>query len=191
MPWKNGGGETTEVAIHPAGASLDAFDWRISMARIRVDGPFSAFVGIDRTLAILTGAGIRLALAGQPPVELTQSTDPYSFPADVATSATLLGGAVTDLNVMTRRGRYVARVREGGPRTVVPLVADTTCIVCAAGSLVLRCTERPAQDAYLDCGDAALFDRNPGAIGVDGGLEARFLVVELDRVPGRTGRDVS
>ncbi|MDP1908248.1 MAG: HutD family protein, partial [Hyphomicrobium sp.] len=32
MPWKNGGGETTEIAISPEGAALDSFDWRVSMA---------------------------------------------------------------------------------------------------------------------------------------------------------------
>ena len=30
MPWKNGGGETTEIAVFPAGAGLDDFDWRVS-----------------------------------------------------------------------------------------------------------------------------------------------------------------
>ena len=32
MPWKNGGGETTEIAVFPSGAGLDDFEWRISMA---------------------------------------------------------------------------------------------------------------------------------------------------------------
>ncbi len=55
MPWKNGGGETVEIAIAPAGASLDAFDWRISMACVASSGPFSRLPGIDRTLAVLAG----------------------------------------------------------------------------------------------------------------------------------------
>jgi uncharacterized protein len=53
--WKNGGGKTTEIAVWPPGASLDAFDWRISMATVEQDGPFSEFPGIDRTLALLKG----------------------------------------------------------------------------------------------------------------------------------------
>ncbi len=48
MPWKNGSGETAEIAIWPDGVALDAFDWRISMARVAADGPFSAFAGVDR-----------------------------------------------------------------------------------------------------------------------------------------------
>ena len=57
MPWKNGGGETTEIAVSPEGAGLDDFDWRVSMARVESSGPFSLFAGIDRTLAILEGEG--------------------------------------------------------------------------------------------------------------------------------------
>src|SRR5690348_16103916 len=60
MPWKNGGGETVEVTIAPEGASLDAFDWRVSMARVASSGPFSRFPGVDRTLAVLAGGGMRL-----------------------------------------------------------------------------------------------------------------------------------
>ena len=52
MPWKNGGGETVEVIVHPEGASLSDFGWRVSMATVASDGPFSVFPGIDRTLAV-------------------------------------------------------------------------------------------------------------------------------------------
>jgi environmental stress-induced protein Ves len=47
MPWKNGGGETTEIAVFPDGAGLSDFDWRVSMARVDGDGPFSSFPGIE------------------------------------------------------------------------------------------------------------------------------------------------
>lgn len=103
MPWKNGGGETTEIAASPEGAGLDAFDWRVSMARVDGDGPFSLFPGIDRTLAILDGEGLRLTIEGRDLVALTQQSPPLAFPADVATGSSLLGGPVTDLNVMARR----------------------------------------------------------------------------------------
>ena len=43
MPWKNGGGETTEIAVSPEAAGLDRFDWRVSMARVARNGPFSEF----------------------------------------------------------------------------------------------------------------------------------------------------
>src|SRR4029453_7140835 len=55
-PWKNGAGRTTEIAVHPAGAGLDAFAWRVSIASVERNGPFSAFPGIDRTIVLLDGA---------------------------------------------------------------------------------------------------------------------------------------
>ena len=123
MPWKNGGGETIEVAVSPDGASLDAFDWRVSMARVASPGPFSLFPGIDRTLAILDGAGLRLS-GPEGVVELTASSNPHSFPADVPVEADLPDGAVTDLNVMSRRGR----VRHHLTRRVVDGIATLTCV---------------------------------------------------------------
>jgi uncharacterized protein len=110
MPWKNGGGETVEIAVFPEGAGLSDFDWRISMARVDGDGPFSEFPGIDRTLAILEGAGIILDVDGDIR-RLTIDRAPHSFPADRPTSATLIDGTVTDFNVMSRRGKVAHEVR--------------------------------------------------------------------------------
>lgn len=103
MPWKNGGGETTEIAVFPDDAGLSDFDWRVSMARVDRDGPFSAFPGIDRTLAILDGDGIVLDVEGHEPRRLAPGGAAHAFPADVPTSAALIGGAVVDFNVMSRR----------------------------------------------------------------------------------------
>ncbi|MEX2631088.1 MAG: HutD family protein [Tistlia sp.] len=110
-PWKNGGGESADVALAPEGAGLEDFDWRVSIARVDGDGPFSLFPGVERTLAVLSGEGLRLAVGEAPPVELTPGSAPHRFPADVATDCRLLGGAVTDLNVMARRGRVEARLK--------------------------------------------------------------------------------
>ena len=63
MKWKNGGGETTEIALFPENAGLNDFDWRISMARVESAGPFSLFPGVDRTLSILEGEGPQRAIS--------------------------------------------------------------------------------------------------------------------------------
>lgn len=110
MPWKNGGGETTEIAVFPPGADLSAFGWRISMATVASDGPFSVFPGVDRTLSILQGEGMELDIDGQKSVILTQTSEPLAFPADATTSARLVSGTIVDLNVMTRRGQWKHRV---------------------------------------------------------------------------------
>ena len=110
MPWKNGGGETVEVIVHPQGASLADFGWRVSMATVASDGPFSVFSGIDRTLAVLTGEGMELSIEGLGEKLLTPASAPLPFPADAPTTARLPGGPITDLNVMTRRGVFRHRL---------------------------------------------------------------------------------
>src|SRR5260221_10136315 len=66
IPWKNGGGYTTEIATHPPGSGFASFAWRISVADIEQDSPFSTFNGVDRTLVLLAGGGMRLTGAGEP-----------------------------------------------------------------------------------------------------------------------------
>ena len=131
MPWKNGGGRTTEIAVHPPGAGLDAFDWRVSIADVEADGPFSPFPGIDRTIVLLDGAGMRLA-GGDHAIDLRVRYEPFSFSGDVPMTCTLLSGPVRDFNLMLRRGRVlgsVAALRDGTAR--IAAAAERLCFVAA------------------------------------------------------------
>jgi uncharacterized protein len=160
MAWKNGGGETMEIAIAPPGAALDAFDWRISAALVASDGPFSRFPGIDRTLMILDGSGVRLALDDRAPIDLTAESAPVAFQGDIAAAATLIAGPVADLNVMTRRARFthsVARHRIAAPADLT-IDADIALLLCVAGRV--RVTT-PDGAARLDPRDSLLADDSP------------------------------
>ena len=108
VPWKNGGGVTREVCVSPAGAGMAAFDWRISMAEVTQAGPFSSFDTIDRHLTVLGG---RLELAFDDRTAVLGSGDSLAFAGEATCHGTPLDGPVTDLNVMTRRGRVTASVR--------------------------------------------------------------------------------
>lgn len=135
MPWKNGGGVTTEIMAWPPAAGLDDFDWRISMAQVAAGGPFSVFAGIDRTLAVLAGT-MRLAAGDAEPVALSPQSQPYVFPGDVSTGATLIDGPVLDFNVMTRRGRVshaVERLEFSEP-TEIALGEGISLIFFTSGS---------------------------------------------------------
>ena len=44
-PWKNGGGVTREIAKGAAAGPDDDWGWRISIAEVERDGPFSTFPG--------------------------------------------------------------------------------------------------------------------------------------------------
>ena len=111
MPWKNGGGTTVELAISPADAGLEDFAWRISTAQVAVDGAFSSFPGIDRSLAVLAGNGVCLQRADGLRETLLSGDAIAVFSGEEAISAQLLDGPITDLNLMTRRGVWSHELR--------------------------------------------------------------------------------
>jgi environmental stress-induced protein Ves len=158
MPWKNGGGETVEIAVSPDGTGLADFDWRVSMATVASDGPFSVFPGIDRTLSILDGEGMTLFIEGREPECLTQASEPLPFAADAPTSATLIDGTITDLNVMTRRGRFTHSVRRVSVDgySEVTFGNGITLVLCHRGNAEIDGTMLDADDCLLvSNGDAA------------------------------------
>jgi uncharacterized protein len=179
MPWKNGGGETVEIAISPEGAGLADFDWRVSMASVASDGPFSIFPGIDRTLSILEGSGMRLLIEGRDPVLLTQESDPLAFAADIAVSATLPDGAITDLNVMTRRSAVrhtVARLKIDGDKRE-ELAEATFMLFCASGNVTVHAV---SEGIELSAGDALLLeDGKKDRLSLDG--RALCYAISIDR----------
>jgi environmental stress-induced protein Ves len=178
MPWKNGGGETTEIAVWPQDAGLDDFGWRVSMARVERDGPFSAFPGVDRTLSIIEGVGLRLAVAGRPAAELDGKAEPFVFPADQPTDSTLLGGPVTDLNVMTGRGRFTHRVRRIGISGKAEIVsdADTAILLCRSGSVAVTAAGRTGRLGPLD---SLMLDGSHTTVEAEAGRTAMLFLIEI------------
>ncbi|GEB55841.1 HutD/Ves family protein [Streptomyces gardneri] len=116
--WRNDGGATRQIASRPAGD--EDFVWRASIADIDRDGPFSAFPGVDRTLTLLAGDGVRLSCPGVFDRLLERAGEPFAFSGDLALAAELPGGACRVLNIMVRRGRATARVERVTGRVVPP-----------------------------------------------------------------------
>jgi len=106
VPWCNGGGLTRELLAWPHAQS---WQWRISVAEVRSDGPFSRFDGVQRSLAILHGAGLRLQFVDRT-VELAQGSEPLIFSGTDAVHCTLIDGPVRDLNLMVN-GRSARMTR--------------------------------------------------------------------------------
>jgi environmental stress-induced protein Ves len=104
VPWKNGLGITREIAVEPAGASMDDFFWRVSIADVDTASPFSRFPGIDRTIVLLQGDGFTMTLDGERKHALTTPCQPFAFPGEAQVGVTLAGGATRDFNLMVRRG---------------------------------------------------------------------------------------
>lgn len=104
-PWKNGGGVTREIVSARDDGEAGDFLWRVSIATISTSGPFSRFDNIDRTIAVLSGNGIRLNHPGGT-TELTTSTPPYPFAGETSIYADVVKGETTDLNAMSLRHRF-------------------------------------------------------------------------------------
>jgi uncharacterized protein len=107
--WKNDGGWTTEIARSADGDGAD-FRWRISIAEIERDGPFSSFPGIARDLLLLEGNGIELDIDGAAPRAMTQRFERVHFDGEASVECRLIAGPTRDFNVMARRDSVHAEV---------------------------------------------------------------------------------
>ena len=104
VPWRNGGGWTTVLAQ----SESQPVEWRISVAEIERDGPFSDYSGYDRTI-VAEDAGFTLEFEDGEPVALAP-LQPFSFAGERPVFCRLHGSPVTAFNVMTLRGAYAHEV---------------------------------------------------------------------------------
>ena len=172
-PWKNGGGTTQEIASWPQGAGLDSFGWRVSIATIAAAGPFSVFAGVDRSITLLEGDGVRLFTHdGRIEHRLDVALQPFAFSGDEPIDCTLLGNASNDFNVMTRRGHWRAEVR----------VLDRATAIEAAPHgvlLALRGAWRLDDEACGEGEGLQWADAARGWQAMPEGAEARLLAVRI------------
>lgn len=120
IPWKNGKGVTSELAISE-GHSIDDFTWRISIAQVDKDGAFSDFSGLHRTLVLLEGRGLELCHDDTSFDRLQRPLDYAEFDGGSRTVGTLISGPITDFNVMSRAGRMSAQVGVYRESTELPV----------------------------------------------------------------------
>lgn len=173
-PWKNGGGVTRELAAWPPGAGLDAFDWRISLAEIAADGPFSTFPGVDRVLTVIQGEGLLLTVDDRM-LALDAASPPLDFPGEAPVSARLTHGPISDLNVMVRRGPWRARTRRltVAGASEVPARARVTLVLALDPLRILR----PGGAIDLLPLDAVLLEHGHSSLSLEG--RGRTLISEI------------
>ncbi len=133
MPWANGLGTSYEVA---SDRNVDGvWTWRVAIAPVVADGPFSAMPGVDRELAVIEGNGMVLNIDDESvrcmPGQVVR------FSGDSVTSARLVDGPVVDLGLMTVRG----------------LVTGSMVVIADAGDMV-------ESDVLVAIGDAVFEDEN-------------------------------
>lgn len=140
QPWRNGGGLTRELLVWPRDAAAGAWQLRLSVADIERDGPFSPFPGLRRWFAVLSGAGVSLALP-QGAVTLRPHDPPLAFDGADAPACALLGGPTRDLNLMAQDHQGVAQMQaalpgsrlEAAPGWRALFAAEAACLTTPHG----------------------------------------------------------
>jgi len=175
--WKNGLGWTREITRHPAQG--DQWDWRLSIAEVDKDGPFSAFENIDRELVLLSGEGMCLNFADGESVTLNPPHDSLRFAGERELNAELISGPTQDFNVMWQRDRFHVLVLHRplvGPMVFFSEKDVTWAIYMLSGVAQFKDQSVPMP---LQQGDSALLlpDETGGRLILDGGGEV--LLVKL------------
>jgi environmental stress-induced protein Ves len=172
MPWANGGGVTTELIAHSDEQS-DRILWRLSMAGVTSDGPFSHFAGYDRILVLMQGRGLTLSHGDGAEQVLSTVYDMASFPGDAQTRATLAEGPIQDFNVIADRSTFAASVivTRAGTECRVPIHASVLAVFAVDDDLLivgpdeaghpvpkgdLLLVEAPQQGDWRVCGATAI-----------------------------------
>jgi environmental stress-induced protein Ves len=130
-PWRNGGGLTHELVSQPA----EEWFWRVSVARIDRNGPFSSYPGVRRQFAVLRGAGVHLVIDGQDHV-LTPGSPAVAFDGDQPCRCELIDGPTLDFNLMTRGGQ--ARLQRWRTHDSLPWTAGHIAGVYACAPACVR-----------------------------------------------------
>lgn len=137
MPWKNGGGTTSEIwkATSPDGEML----WRLSIADVASDGPFSTFPGIDRFIMVIDGEGMELTVDGRQQ-RLAELFQPFAFSGDANTDCRLIRGPIRDFNLMVARsyGSGALRVRHLAAGEIAPFAENVAALHVLRGRIELE-----------------------------------------------------
>ena len=159
--WKNGSGWTREILRWPQDAG-EQWDWRLSIAEVDKDGPFSAFPGVERELVLLSGAGMHLHFEDGESVLLNPPHDRHRFAGERALRSGLISGPTQDFNVMWRRERVEATLLHRplvGPMLFFPEPGVRWAAYLLSGRA--RFKDQP-QLLLLEQGDSALIEPQPG-----------------------------
>lgn len=171
VPWKNGGGVTTDIAgeylpgAEPGG--WDGMVWRLSRTRIETPGPFSDLPGYDRLLAVIDGRGLMLHPRGRSPLDVRAPFQAVRFAGEWPIDSELTEGPVGVLNLLGDRTKIsidLSFVAASARATLPP----TPVILLALVPTRLRLDD---QAISLPC-DGAACVAGPGTLSVDDGLVA-------------------
>jgi environmental stress-induced protein Ves len=163
MPWANGLGTSYEVA---SDRNADGeWTWRVAIAPVVEEGPFSVMPGVDRELVVIEGNGMVLEVDGES-VECLPSRA-IRFSGDSITFARLVDGPVVDLGLMTVRDSVI------GSMVVIADIGDVieSDVLVAVGEAAFEDKDGKhyilgSKDALLDARGQQLMLQSGAAIGI-------------------------
>lgn len=130
--WANGGGVTREIS---AEQDSDGIVWRISLADIDAEGPFSRFAGLHRILTVIAGDGMILETPSGP--LFAHPLVPVSFAGAQQVVGRLRGGPTRALNVIFRPECIRAEVTlRTGPAEIAPADAPGVIFVVSGDARI-------------------------------------------------------
>ena len=134
-PWKNGGGTTQALVCWP-----NSTEWifRMSVARIDSDGPFSEFKGVSRWFAVLQGEGVALQFP-EKRVVLGAKDPVIQFSGNAPCHCCLTNGPTLDFNLMVQgisatmtrinRSNFVQNFRAGTTLAIFVVEEGGQCVL--------------------------------------------------------------
>jgi environmental stress-induced protein Ves len=178
--WRNGLGWTREIHAQAATGKSGDWAWRLSIAEIEHDAPFSAFPGVERELVLLSGNGLRLRFDDGEVRELHPPHDRMRFAGERAVTGELLDGPTQDFNLMWRRDLVDAQLWHRplvGPMVVFAEPGTVWAIHLLAGQA--RFADESGLPA-LAAGDTALLKADDARLRhvLDGAGEALLVRVQ-------------
>jgi environmental stress-induced protein Ves len=181
--WRNGAGWTRE--IHAESGDDGAWRWRLSIAEIEQDAPFSRFDGIEREIVLLSGNGVRLAFDDGELHALEPPHGRFRFAGERGLQGVLIDGPTQDFNLMWRRDEIDAQLWHRplvGPMVIFAEPGTTWAVHLLAGQA------RFADDSRLPslaAGDTALLRATDARLRhvLDGGGEVLLAKLQARRAP--------
>ena len=179
--WQNGGGITHQLCRKDDEQGLL---WRVSVAEVATDGPFSRFDNIDRVIMLLAGAGFSLMGVGDNPQLLATPLAPFSFVGETPIHCSLINGAVRDFNLMTRRGALTALLEVltlNSEAQLLPL-GEQRIIFVAKGGVDAAVN---GQRFTLDTEHSLLLSNEKGTLLLSGSSGAKLVYIRLEAAKQR------
>ena len=159
--WKNGGGITHEIARSD---TEEIFGWRMSVAEVKSDGPFSLFPHHHRILTVIEGEG--MDLLGAAASYHANHLVPVRFLGDEQIMGKLASRPCRDFNLIFDPLRYSAKIAvEHGKQKI----SNCFAVYMVSGGV-----------ADMRAGDMALLQDSNDFVQLGDGAQA--LVISLNTI---------